>query len=342
MPNILNSNTDSSVKVSSDASPWYSASPWQQYHRPFVRDLAFALACPDALKQWQSPEPNLVSPPIFVHPSSFWQQQFQRYAPRLQQLDTGNSYQDLTRYLMSRPSPYRLGFHFEGLIHFWLEDGYQLGLHPYEVLAHNVQLYNGMQTTGELDFILCNHDTGEVEHWELAIKFYLGSAPYDFGNWVGINSRDTLERKLTHMQSKPFRSVWIDLDGYHKLKIDRRYVVLKGRFFQPSHQQFTRPDWLSDDFPLHTWYKLHHQYDWHSLLERNTLDDKALRPAHYIEWLTYRPFYDASYLTTRPLPLDPWLDKEELRQRRHRLAHWPYVPLTFAELTTNLYIQQAQ
>ncbi|PNK61263.1 DUF1853 family protein [Psychrobacter sp. FDAARGOS_221] len=323
--------------------------PWEAYRRPFVRDLAFALACPDALKRWQSPEPNLASPPIFVHEPSFWQSQFQRYAQRLQQLDNTNAYQDLTRYLMSRPSPYRLGFHFEGLIHFWLEDGYRLGLHPYEVVAHNVQLYNGMQTTGELDFILRNHDTDQIEHWELAIKFYLGSAPYDYVNWVGINSRDNLERKLIHMQSKPFRSVWVDLDGYHKIKIDKRYVVLKGRFFQPAHQSsdqatdraFVRPEWLNDSFPMHRWHRLHNRSDWEAL-HQDTLDKEALRPAHYIEWFTQRHFYDASFLASRPLPLDPSLDKDELRRRRYRLAHWPYQPLEFEDIDTNLYMKHAE
>ena len=31
--------------------------------------------------------------------------------------------------------------------------------------------FSGMQTTGELDFILQNHHSKEVEHWELAISF---------------------------------------------------------------------------------------------------------------------------------------------------------------------------
>lgn len=329
------SNTESPTqKISQLWQPWY------QYKRPFVRDLAFALACPDVLTHWVSPNANLVSPEIRVHQSDFWQRQYAIYAERLHQLDTTTAYQDLTRYLMSRPSPYRLGFHFEGLIHFWLEDGYQLNLHPYEVVAHNVQLYNGAQTTGELDFILRNQETDEIEHWELAVKFYLGSPPYDFAHWVGINSRDTLERKLTHMQTKPFRSVWVDLDFYEKVKIDKRYVVMKGRFFQPKAAQGRRPEWLNDSFPLHLWHSISNTADF------KALDADDLRPTHYIEWFTARPFYNASYLTAAsPRQSEAELEqlpisKQERRLRRKRFGQWPYVPLTFEDLETNLYMQQ--
>lgn len=318
--------------------PLDKSQPWLQYKRPFVRDLAFALACPDALKQWISADPNLISQHIFVHEPQFWLTQYQNYAPRLEQLDNSPAYQDLTRYLMSRPSPYRLGFHFEGLIHFWLEDGFQLEVHPYEVVAHNVQLYSGMQTTGELDFILKNHETDEIEHWELAIKFYLGSAPYDrFENWVGINARDTLQRKLMHMQTKPFRSIWIDLDFYNQIKIDKRYMVMKGRFFKDSNSNEPSPGWLNDTFPIHSW----HPIDSHSDFE--ALQMPELRPAHYIEWLTHRPFYDAKFLTQSHVTnLDPHLDKDELRRRRYRLSQWPYVPLELKDIDTNLYFNQGE
>lgn len=312
--------------------------PWLRYKRPFVRDLAFALACPDVLRQWVSPDPNIVSAPIFVHEPTFWQTQYENYAERLAQLDNSTDYQHLTRYLMSRPSPYRLGFHFEGLIHFWLEDGFKLGVHPYEVIAHNVQLYSGMQTTGELDFILQNHHSKEVEHWELAIKFYLGSTPYDkFENWVGINARDTLQRKLIHMQTKPFRSIWIDLDFYQKIKIDKRYVVIKGRFFKQADNSEPSPDWLNETFPTHLWYPINNRDDFEAL------QLPELRPAHYIEWLTHRPFYDADFLMqSKVTDLNPHLEKEELRRRRARLSRWPYVPLELEDIDTNLYLNQGE
>lgn len=172
-------------------------------------------------------------------------------------------------------------------MHFWLNDGFVQGCHPFEVLAHNVQLYREKQTTGELDYILRNHDTGKIEHWELAIKFFLGSAPYHYANWVGMNSRDTLERKMTHMQSKQFRTVWVEINNDANVKINKRIAVIKGRFFYPnSDTSFARPSWLAPNLPLHAWY------DGDDLAQLATIDRSQLRRAHYVEWFTRRPFYD--------------------------------------------------
>ncbi|WP_227429935.1 DUF1853 family protein [Psychrobacter sp. I-STPA6b] len=263
---------------------------WQTFNHPFVKDLAFSLACPTVLNHWHNIDPYQISPSITVHQIQFWQQQFYHYQPRLYELDTTTQYQRLTRFLMSRPSPHRLGFHFEGLLHFWLVDGFEQGLHQLQLLAHNIQLYRDKQTVGELDFIIHNHQTGNIEHWELAVKFFLGSPPYDYANWVGINSKDTLHRKMLHMQQKPFHSVWVNvnLDGNEqKLRIDKRLAVIKGRFFVPNHTtSFKRPDWLSPSFPLHSWY------DGHDKQQLAGLDFQQIRPAHYVEWFTKRDFYD--------------------------------------------------
>jgi len=264
-----------------------SLEPWEHYQRPFVRDLAYALASPPVLNTWVDHQPLINTPTVTMHSAEFWQQQFANYKDRLAVLDTTKAYRDLTRFLMNRPSPYRLGFHFEGLLHFWLNDGFAQGCHPYEVLAHNVQLYREKQTIGELDYILRNHDTGEVEHWELAIKFFLGSAPYHHANWVGMNSRDNLERKMTHMQSKQFRTVQVDVNSHDSAKVDKRIAVIKGRFFYPyTDVNFTRPSWLAPNLPLHAWY------DGNDLAQLATIDTSQLRRAHYVEWFTKRRFYD--------------------------------------------------
>ena len=267
--------------------------PWEAYQRPYVRDLAYVLACPNVLTKWLDFAPHQNTHVVSVHNASFWQMQFAAYQVRLDELDSTNVYQELTRYLLKRPSPNRLGFHFEGLISFWLEDGFARKLHPYEMLANNVQLYNGKQTTGELDLILYNHAEKLTEHWELAIKFFMGSAPFAPENWVGINSNDNLQRKMTHMQTKQFRTVWVDTEKHGQVKIDKRYGVIKGRFFLPMViTRFSYPSWLSPSFPMHEWCD---KYDTSTLA---TLDISTLRSAHYIEWFTRRDFYDG-----RQLPL---------------------------------------
>ncbi|PKH81355.1 DUF1853 family protein [Psychrobacter sp. 4Bb] len=265
-------------------------SPWERYRRPYVRDLAYVLACPNVLTQWLDFAPHQSTHTVAVHSAQFWQTQFETYEQRLVELDTTAAYQELTRYLLKRPSPNRLGFHFEGLVSFWLEDGFARKLHPYETLASNVQLYNGKQTTGELDLILYNHTEQLVEHWELAIKFFMGSAPFEPVNWVGINSNDNLQRKMTHMQTKQFRAVWVDTENHGQVKIDKRYGVIKGRFFLPINTTDCGDDdwpyWLTPSFPIHEWC------DKRDMASLATIDNTALRAAHYIEWFTKRDFYD--------------------------------------------------
>ena len=267
--------------------------PWEEYQRPYVRDLAYVLACPNVLTKWLDVAPHQNIHTVSVHSANFWRQQFEAYQQRLKELDSTIAYQALTRYLLKRTSPNRLGFHFEGLLSFWLEDGFARKLHPYEIIASNVQLYNGKQTTGELDLILYNNRENLVEHWELAIKFFMGSPPFEPINWVGINSNDNLQRKMTHMQTKQFCSVWVDTKNHGKVKIDKRYGVIKGRFFLPiNRHHFSYPTWLTPTFPMHEWCDI---YDTSTLA---TLDIIKLRAAHYIEWFTRRDFYD-----NRQLPL---------------------------------------
>ena len=267
--------------------------PWETYRRPYVRDLAYVLACPNVLTEWLDVAPHQNTHTVSVHSPNFWRQQFEAYQQRLKDLDTTNDYQALTRYLLKRPSPNRLGFHFEGLLSFWLEDGFARKLHPYEILANNVQLYNGKQTIGELDLILYNHKEHLMEHWELAIKFFMGSPPFEPINWVGINSNDNLQRKMTHMQTKQFRTVWVDTASHGQVKIDKRYGVIKGRFFLPmATTSFSYPSWLSPSFPMHEWC------DKTDSATLATIDIAALRAAHYVEWFSKRDFYDG-----RQLPL---------------------------------------
>ncbi len=273
--------------------------PWKQFRRPYVRDLAYVLACPNVLTEWLDFAPHQNTHQIDIHNYEFWLAQFKSYRERLHELDNTNAYQKLTRYLLTRPSPRRLGFHFEGLLAFWLTDGYANRLHSYEMIASNVQLYNGKQTTGELDLILHNHEQRLTEHWELAIKFFMGSAPFAPENWVGINSNDNLQRKMTHMQTKQFSTVWVDTQSNGRVKIDKRYAVIKGRFFLPINStDFTYPDWLTLNFPMHRWC------DEQDTTHLAQIDINTLRPAHYVEWFTKRDFYDE-----RSSPIE-WLSNE--------------------------------
>lgn len=264
-----------------------SYAPWEQFRRPYVRDLAFILACPNVLTQWLDFSAERDTHCVEVHSSEFWLTQFDTYFARLKELDTTADYQELTRYLLKRPSPNRLGFHFEGLLSFWLSDGFTHKLHGYEILASNTQLFEGKQTIGELDLILRNHNDGLIEHWELAIKFFMGSAPFTPAYWVGISSNDNLKSKMTYMHIKQFRTVCVDTENHGQVKINKRYAVIKGRFFLPINTtDFSYPNWLSTSFPMHEWC------DENDKTNLATLDRNTLRLARYIEWFTKRDYYD--------------------------------------------------
>ncbi len=284
-----------------------NTAPWERYRRPYVRDLAYVLACPTVLTKWVDFAPHELTQAVTVHHSSFWHMQYEAYRARLIELENTSAYQELTRYLLARPSPNRLGFHFEGLLSFWLEDGFAKKLHPYEILASNVQLFRGKQTAGELDLVLYNHQDSRTEHWELAIKFFMGSAPFEPINWVGINSRDNLQRKMTHMQIKQFCALRVDTKDHGQVKIDKRFAVIKGRFFLPMNcADFHYPDWLEPEFPMHRWLAASNnqgdngndnqyrdnQHTQHECLAERLSDVTAFRRAHYIEWFTQRRFYN--------------------------------------------------
>ncbi len=91
------------------------------------------------------------------------------------------------------PGGQLLGKHFEALIAFWLEASPHFALR-----AHSVQLQDGGQTVGELDFLVDDLHRGRTLHLEVASKFYLaeenGAA---WTSWVGHSGRhDTLGIKM--------------------------------------------------------------------------------------------------------------------------------------------------
>jgi len=130
----------------------------------------------------------------------------------------------------------RLGLRFEHFIAYWLI------ISPnYQPLTQNLQiitpLKKGSHTHGELDFIIRDTHTNTVIHLEVAVKFYLGSAPYeDPFRWFGTNTNDQLGKKVEHLQQHQTQlttkfSPYLHERGY---QIDERQCLLKGRLFYPE------------------------------------------------------------------------------------------------------------
>ncbi len=85
----------------------------------------------------------------------------------------------------------RLGFLYQHLCTAVLTNSNQ-----YQLIAEEVQL-NGPdgRTIGAVDLVLKNIESGQIEHWEVAIKFYL----LHQGIWYGPNAHDQLHKKLARM-----------------------------------------------------------------------------------------------------------------------------------------------
>ena len=177
--------------------------PWLLFKHPIVRELAFSIASPPLLAHW--PESlalatNHLNPAqdIELPDDSFWQQHFVNYLPRLQQLEAHPL--ALEQHMLTLRNT-RLGIRFEHLLAFWLQDS---AYHPFTLLGQGIKRMEGQRTLGEIDFLILNQDTQNIEHWEVAIKFYLGEDNLQAEHWLGPNRRDSLDRKLKHLCQHQF------------------------------------------------------------------------------------------------------------------------------------------
>jgi hypothetical protein len=252
---------------------------WLDFRQPAVRDLAFALASPPLLMNW--PAELAPEQPIDLLSDVFWQSHFQRYLPRLHALDQDPT--ELNNMLARLPTT-RLGVRFEALLSFWLND-HSNHWHDFELLAQYIQLKDAKRTIGEVDFIIENKATSEIEHWELSLKFYLGEGAMQPFEWRGLNDRDTFGRKIKHTVQRQFTVDQIDLPLLGTKTIQKRRAIFKGRLFYPDHVNETVKESLS------TW--LHPQHlrgTWgYHLPHMNWPQDINWRRAARREWLTPEP-----------------------------------------------------
>lgn len=247
---------------------------WLNFRHSAVRDIAFALASPPLLSHW--PSEFSTHRVIDLPDDVFWHNLYQRYLPRLHALDLDPT--PLEQLLGSLPSS-RLGIRFEALLSFWLKDD-SGDWHDFQLLAQNIQLKDEKRTIGEVDFIIQNKITGDIEHWELSLKFYLGEGALQPYEWRGLNDRDTFGRKIKHTIQRQFNVDHLHLPELGKLTIDKRIAIFKGRLFYPDHVSETAKvslaTWLHPKHLRGTWgYDMPQDISW--------------RRAARQEWLTPNP-----------------------------------------------------
>ena len=129
------------------------------------------------------------------------------------------------------PGPNKLGFRFEQFIKQWIDHHPDLAL-----VAANVQIFDDKRTIGELDLLVTNG--GELEHWEVAIKFYLGTGDgLDTTSWHGPNPEDTLAKKVDRLSTHQL--LLTEHPATRQLLADNNWqprkvrCFLKGRLFYP-------------------------------------------------------------------------------------------------------------
>lgn len=215
--------------------------PWLKYRHPIVRQLAFCIASPNIIQT--VPQALLVHHHFELHDTQFWQQQFIAFKTRLDELDHNPT--PLITFLQQLKST-RLGLRFEYLFWFWLQDE----ANPdYQLIQHSIQIIEGKHTRGEIDFLVLNRRTQQIEHWEVALKYYLGETDLHLARWYGLNRSDTLFRKLNHFSEKQFQFTQV-LDR----NIERKWAVLKGQLYIPYFRHNNHlPTWINLKRRLGQW-----------------------------------------------------------------------------------------
>ena len=189
-------------------------------HTPAVRDLAWTLGSPPSI--FIQGDPRLCS-------TQYYDDLLSKNLDWLAELDGEPA--SLIAHL-NHHSSYRLGSYFEGLISYWLKH-----THHWQLVAHDHQVREDKITLGAFDFVIKN---GEMaEHWEVAIKYYLGvGGESEWSQWIGPNQRDRLDLKMHRMLSHqielsqhPAGQTSLTELGLRGQPTQR--VWIKGQFFSP-------------------------------------------------------------------------------------------------------------
>ncbi|MDF3029504.1 MAG: hypothetical protein K0R03_62 [Moraxellaceae bacterium] len=207
---------------------------WRRWRHPVVRDLAWVLASPPLLQpsgtglRWLN--------------DAWGERAFRASEGWLAALDQHPA--PLRDVLARRPG--RLGTYFETLLLFWLS---WPGNPLYRLVAHNLPVRTKTRTLGELDFLVEERASGALQHWEVAVKFYLGVAPGGaHAGWIGPGLKDRLdlkvERLLQHQLGLTSRPEAVGLLRHLGLPMPKPVCLLRGRLFYPPHSDLAA--WAPD------------------------------------------------------------------------------------------------
>ena len=190
-----------------------------------MRSITDTSSCAQALRDlaWVLTSPGLIALPGPVD----------RAADSLT-ADALNPYRDeLRRFLSledSRRDDHRVGRYFERLVLFYLQC-----VRRVDIVASGLQIHEQGRTIGELDFVF-RDESGQLQHWETAVKFYLCfPQSTDPGrNLIGPDPRDSLSSKFHRLFDHQ-----LPLSSRRFPEIAARHAFVKGCIFY--HPEIPRP-----------------------------------------------------------------------------------------------------
>ncbi|MBY5920476.1 DUF1853 family protein [Ferrimonas balearica] len=205
------------------------------YSHPILRDLAWLLS----------------SPPLVEQPPYTDLKALTRFAAPLWPLLPALSSLPASPLLRIRPIA-RLGHYYEQL---WL---LAFSLHPdYHLIDRDVLVKEDKRVIGSADFVLKHLPTGQLEHWEVAVKFYLGRGT-GLESWIGPGKQDRLADKLARLEHHQLpllsQPEGLRLCQQRGWEIARRRIVLQGRLYSPANHSLL-PAPLSLNAPQGQWHR---------------------------------------------------------------------------------------
>jgi len=169
-----------------------------------IRDLEWVLTSPDLLS---------ISGPVDRTADSLKSAVLDSYRDRL------STFLSLEE---SHGNARRVGRYFERLVLFYLQHVRQL-----DIVASGLQIHEQGRTIGELDFVF-RDESGQLQHWETAVKFYLyyPNSIEPGRNLIGPDPHDSLSGKYHRLFNHQ-----LPLSRKRFPEITARHAFVKGRIF---------------------------------------------------------------------------------------------------------------
>ena len=150
---------------------------------------------------------------------------------------------------------YKLGLYAEDLFLHFLHHQTE-----YELILHDQQIFQNKQCIGAMDFII-RTPSGEIEHWEMAIKYFLQRTPStDWIDFVGPSHVDSMHRKLSKMVDRQLKltqrietQIFLKEQGIPIPSVTR--VLSVGRLFGQYNEPFLFPDGCDPNQPQGVWIR---------------------------------------------------------------------------------------